>query len=113
MSRDRPRRGARAKLPSSIRLPSSMRKEGRELALRQRPIKPSELDRNVVEPAGPEATIEMPQSRNDHASNRDLDVGPRLVEHEEVELHAPHDTQARFHLGTGIVETAELGIRTR
>ncbi len=56
-----------------------------ELVFRQRPVPQSELDRNVVKPAGREAAIEMPQSRNDHAYDRDLDIGTRLIEDEEIE----------------------------
>ena len=59
-----------------------------ELVFRQRPVSQSELDRNIVKPAGREAAIEMPQSRNDHSDDRDLDVGARLIEDEEVEALA-------------------------
>ena len=59
-----------------------------ELAFRQRPVPQSELDRNIVKPAGREAAIEMPQARNDHPDDRNLDVGPRLIEHEEIEARA-------------------------
>ena len=56
-----------------------------ELVFRQRPVAQSELDGNVVKSAGREAAIEMPQSRNDHADDRHLDVRARLIENEEIE----------------------------
>src|SRR5262245_59844900 len=87
--------------------PSGMWKNRVELVLRQRPLAQPELDRNVEQPAGREAAIEMPQSRNDHAHDRNVDVGARLIEDEKIEalalreLHAGGDLLAR-------VETAEL-----
>src|SRR5436305_10321951 len=65
--------------------PSGLRMQRVELVLRDRPVAPSKLDRGIVEPAGREAAIEMPQPRNDHAHDRDLDIGPGLIEHEEIE----------------------------
>jgi len=56
-----------------------------ELVFRQRPVSQSELYRNIVKPARPEAAIEMPHSRNDHSDDRDVDVGARLIEDEEIE----------------------------
>src|ERR1700720_3478420 len=79
-----------------------------ELAFRQRPVAQSELDRNVVKPARREAAIEMPQSRNDHPDDRDLDVGPCLIEDEEVEASAPGDVDAGVDLLARVVERAEL-----
>ena len=67
-----------------------------ELVFRQRPVSQSELYRNIVKPARREAAIEMPQSRNDHPDDRDLDVGTRLIEDEEVEaLLAWRDARRR------------------
>ena len=45
-----------------------------ELVFRQRPVSQSELYRNIVKPARPEAAIEMPHSRNsrnDHSDDRE------------------------------------------
>ena len=56
-----------------------------ELVFRQRPVSQSELYRNIVKSARPEAAIEMPHSRNDHSDDRDIDVGARLIEDEEIE----------------------------
>ena len=56
-----------------------------ELVFQHRPVAQSELYRNIVKPARCEAAIEMPQSRNDHSDDRDLDVGTRLIEDEEIE----------------------------
>jgi len=54
----------------------------------------SEFHRNIVKSARSEAAIEMPQSRNDHSDDRNLDVGPRLIEDEEVEARARGDVDA-------------------
>ena len=54
-----------------------------------RPFAPSEFYRDIVEPARRKAAIEMAHPRNDHARDRNADVGPRLVEHEEIETGAP------------------------
>ena len=69
-----------------------------ELVFRQRPVPPSELYRNIVKPAGREAAIEMPQSRNDHSDDRHLDVGARLIEDEEIEALSLGETHAGGHL---------------
>src|SRR5713101_2318978 len=83
-----------------------------ELVLRQRPFSPSELDRDIVKPARREAAIEMPQSRNDHPDDRDLDIGARLIEDEEIEALAPGEVDAGGHL-LARVETAELRAEVR
>ena len=57
-----------------------------ELVFRQRSISQSKLYRDVVKPAGREAAIEMPQSWNDHSDDRDVDIEPRLIEDEEVNV---------------------------
>ena len=78
-----------------------------ELVFRQRPVPQSELDRNIVKPARREAAIEMPQSRNDHSDDRDVDVGTRLIEDEEVEARSLGEMHAGGHL-LARIETAEL-----
>src|SRR5882672_4923342 len=78
-----------------------------ELAFQQRLIPQSKLYRNIVKPAGCEAAIEMPQSWNDHSDDRDLDVGARLIENEEVEARLLGETHADAHLFVRS-ETAEL-----
>src|ERR1700722_17426843 len=80
-----------------------------ELVLRQRLVAQSELDRHIVKPAGREAAIEMPQSRNDHSDDRDLDVGAGLIEDEEVEALSLGKAHASGHL-LARVEMAELRI---
>src|SRR5258708_39863569 len=84
-----------------------------ELVFQQRPISPSEFDRNIVKSARYEAAIEMPQSRNDHSDDRNLDVGPRLIEDEEVEARARGDVDAGVDMLARVVERAELraGVR--
>src|SRR5271168_3011067 len=74
--------GPGARKPGS---PSGMGVNRIELVFLQRPVTQSELYWHVVEPAGREAAIEMPQSRNDHPDDRSLDVGTRLIEDEEIE----------------------------
>src|SRR5262249_62173140 len=78
--------------------PSSLGMKRIELAFRQRLVSPSELDRDIVKPARCEAAIEMPQSRDDHSGDRDLDVGARLIEDEEIEARALGQGHAGGHL---------------
>src|ERR1019366_6051883 len=87
--------------------PSGVRKERRKFAFRQRPIQQSELYRNIVKPARSEAAIEMPQSGNDHPDDRDPDVGPRLIEDEEIEARALGDIDAGVDLPARVVEKAD------
>ena len=56
-----------------------------ELVFQQRLVTPSELYRNIVEPAGRKAEIEMTESRYDNSGDRDFDVRPRLIEDEKIE----------------------------
>src|ERR1700732_1058885 len=78
-----------------------------ELVFLERPVAQSELYRNIVKPARRETAIEMPQSRNDHSDDRDLDVGARLIEDEEVEARLLGEAHACRHL-LARVEMAEL-----
>src|SRR5258707_11246594 len=84
-----------------------------EFVFQKRPISQSEFHRNIVKSARSEAAIEMPQSRNDHSDDRDLDVGPRLIEDEEIEARARGDVDAGVDLLARVVERAELraGVR--
>ena len=82
VAQPRPRLVPGARKPDD---PSGMGMKRVELAFRQRPVAQSELYRNIVKPARREAAIEMPQPRNDHSDDRDFDVGPRLIEDEEIE----------------------------
>src|ERR1700761_811600 len=70
---------------------SAVRQERREFGFRNRLIAQAELHRHIIEPARSEAAIEMPQPWYDHAHHGDLEVGPSLVEHQEVEACAPGD----------------------
>src|SRR5258707_1057660 len=78
-----------------------------ELVFCQRPVTPSELDRDIIKPARREAAIEMPHSRNDDPHHRYLDVGARLIEHEKIEACLSGECHAGGHL-LACVETAEL-----
>src|SRR5580692_11803943 len=91
---------------------SGMRMKRIEVAFRDRRMAQSEFYRHVVKPAGPETAIEMPQARNDHADHRRLDVGPRLVEHKEIEARPLGDIDAGQRLRAG-VETAEVPAEIR
>src|ERR1700733_93848 len=83
---------------------------GIELVFLKRTVTPSELDRDIVKPAGPETAIEMPQPRNDHPHDRHLDVGTCLIEHEEIEACSLGKSNAGSHLPAG-VELVELRAR--
>src|ERR1700722_11084110 len=87
--------------------PSGPRVMRIELVFWQRPVAQSELYRDIVKPAGGEAAIEMPQSRNDHPDDRDLDVRARLIEDEEIEARALDEAHASHHL-LALVETTEF-----
>src|SRR5215813_10570526 len=71
--------------------PSGLGVKRVELVFRKRAVSPSELDRDLVKPAGREAAVEMPQTRNGKADDRDLDIGARLIEDEEIETRALGD----------------------
>src|ERR1700733_1229019 len=62
-----------------------MRHVRRQFVLRQRHLAQAELHGNVVESAGPEAAIEMPQTGNDDPGNRGFNVRSCLIENEQVE----------------------------
>src|SRR5262249_38155645 len=83
---------------------SGVRQERRQFVFPARSVEPSHLYRNIVEPAGPEALVEMPQARNEHAHHGHLDIGPGLVEHEEIVTCAPGDLDAGFDLLLHAVE---------
>src|SRR5882757_4234789 len=92
---------------ASRHLPSGLGVKRIELVFRQWPVSPSQLDRHIVKPARREAAIEMPQSRNDHPDDRDLDIGAGLIEHEEIEALTLGEVHAGGHL-LARVEMAEL-----
>ena len=69
-----------------------------ELVFRERPVTPSEFHWHIVKPARREATVEMPQPRNDHSHDRRPDVGTRLVEDEKIEAGALGESDAGRHL---------------
>src|ERR1700719_1942190 len=88
--------------------PSSMREKRSEFAFQPRPISQSKFYRNIVKSPRRETAIEMPQSGNDHPDDRDLNVGPRLIEHKEIEARAPGDVDAGIYLLARVVERADL-----
>jgi hypothetical protein len=78
-----------------------------KLILGPGPVQQSELDRNLVKPAGCETPVEMPQSWNDHSSNRYAYIGSRVIENEEIVARSFGKRDASIHLLTSI-EMAEL-----
>src|ERR1700730_3051093 len=72
-----------------------------ELVFPKWPVTQSELYRHIVKPAKRETAIEMPQSWNDHSDNRDLDVGTRLIEYEQIEARLLGEAHAGRHLRAG------------
>src|SRR5271170_5341012 len=83
-----------------------------EFVFRQRLVAQSELYRNIVKPARRETAVEMPQSRNDHPDDRDVDVGTRLIEDEEIETCLLGKAHAGGHLFARI-EMVELRAQAR
>jgi hypothetical protein len=79
-----------------------------ELLFRKRAVSPSKLDRDVIKSTGREAAIEIPQTRNGHSDDRDLDTGARLSEDGEIEAGALGDVHASGHL-LARVENTEPG----
>src|ERR1700692_4883867 len=90
-----------------------MGEKRREFALQPRPIEQSEFYRHIVKAGGCEAAIEMPQSRNDDPDDGHFDVGPGLIEDEEIETRAISDIDAGDDLIARVVERAELQVGTR
>src|SRR5580692_6877257 len=106
---DRTLFGAGAGKPGS---PSGMGVNRIELVFLQGTVTQSELYRHIVKPAAREASIEMTQSRNDHADDRRLDVGTRLIEDEEIEARLLRERDARHDLFARI-EVAKLRAELR
>src|SRR5260370_1587192 len=55
----------------------------------------------------------MPQSRNDHSDDGDLDVGTGLIEDEEIEARAPGNIDAGQHLIVGVVDRTDIWAAAR
>ena len=81
--------------------------KGIEIGLPHRPLAQTERDGRVVETTGPEATIEMPQSRNDHPDDRHVNVRARLIEDEEIMSSPRGELDAGQHL-VAAVELREI-----
>ena len=90
---------------------SGVRQERREFAFQPRAIQQSKPHGNIVKPARREAAIEMPQAWNEHANDRDLNVGPRLVEHEEIVTCLGRDLDTGIHLIARVVVNLKAGSR--
>src|SRR5689334_11496891 len=79
-----------------------------ELALRYRAVAKSDLDGNIVQPAGREAAVEVPQRGNDYSDNGHPDVGAGLVQNKEIEALSLDEFDAGKHLRS-VIELAEIG----
>ena len=84
-----------------------MGKEWSKFAFRHRMVAQPEFYRDIVKSARREAAVEMTQSGNDHSHDGDLDVGPRLIEDEEIEARTPGDFDAGIDLPACVVEKAD------
>src|SRR5262245_62052847 len=89
-----------------------MRVDWIEITFQSRLVQPSELDGNIIKPARREAAVEVPQSRDGHANNRNFDVGARVIENEEIKARSLGNVDASQHL-LARVETAELRAEAR
>src|SRR5450631_2087110 len=83
---------------------SGVGKERRKFVFRHRITPQSQFYRHIVKPAGREAAIKVPQAGNDHPDHGNLDVGTRLVEHQEIEAGATGDLDAGLDLFAGVVK---------
>jgi hypothetical protein len=80
-----------------------------ELVFRGRPVAQPQLYWDIVKPARREAAIEMAQSRNNHADDRDLDIGTRLIKDQEIKSLSLCEIHACHHL-LALVETAKIRV---
>src|SRR5215510_7833684 len=87
--------------------PSRMRVDRIEVAFQGRLVQPAELDGDIVKSTGREPAVEVPQPRNSHANDRNVDVGAGVIENEEIEARAFGDVDAGQHL-LARIEMAEL-----
>ena len=83
-----------------------------EFVFRKWSVAESELYRDIIKPARREAAIKMPHSRNNYPDNRNVDVGTRLIEDEEIEARLLREGDAGRRLFAR-VEMAELGAELR
>ena len=56
-----------------------------QIGFPQRPFAQAQFDRHIIETPGSETAIDMPHSGHDHPDNGNVDVGPGLVENEEIQ----------------------------
>jgi hypothetical protein len=69
-----------------------------ELGFRQRPLSQSELDRDVVESAGRETAILVPQPGDDNPNHWNTNIRPRLIKDEKIESMALGERHAGMYL---------------
>src|ERR1700758_1895952 len=77
--------------------------EWRQFALQARAVEQAELDRNVVETARPEATVEMAQARDSDPYHGNADIGPGLVQHQEIIAGLSRDLDTGLDLASAVV----------
>src|SRR5689334_11022632 len=83
---------------------SGMRQEGRQLVFPERFIEQAHPHRDIVRPAWREALVEMSHTGREHAHHGHADIGPGLVEQEEIEAGARGYLDAGFDLLARAVE---------
>jgi hypothetical protein len=89
-----------------------MRVDRIEIVFQSRLVQPAELDRDIVKSSGREPAVEVPQPRNSHANDRNVDVGAGVIENEEIEARAFGHVDAGEHL-LARIEMAELRTKVR
>ena len=71
-----------------------MRVDRIEIAFQGRLIQPAQLDRDIVKSSGREPAVEVPQPRNSHANDRNVDVGAGVIENEESSIRPSARTRS-------------------
>ena len=89
-----------------------MRVDRIEIAFQGRLVQPAELDWDIVKSSGREPAVEVPQPRNNHANDRNVDVGAGVIENEEIEARTFGHVDAGEHL-LARIEMAELRTKVR
>src|SRR4029079_6945988 len=67
---------------------SDEQRDGIQVLLSGRAIEPAQSRRNLVEAAGSEAGPEVSEPRDEDLDDRQLDVGARLIQHQQLEAQS-------------------------
>jgi hypothetical protein len=65
-----------------------------EIGFPRRPLAQAKSERHLIEAAGSETAVKMPQPWNDHPDDGDLDVRTCLVEDKKIEPEALDELDA-------------------